>query len=125
MAEEPTLIIQIPSGSAIERQLRDEPPPSVAQHDVLVQDGPTDERGNLEALAGEVVFSVPGPQGLTREGDELARAIRQAGTGTAPLVVLVEAAEELDEEQAAAVVGAARRAHRPVILRVIRPSESL
>jgi hypothetical protein len=124
VAEEPTLIIQIPSGSAIERQLREQPPPAIAEHDVLVQDGPTDERGNLEALAGEVVFSVPGPQELARESDELQRVVRQAGTGTAPLVVLVEAAEEFEEEQLTAVVAAAQHAHRPVILRVIRPSES-
>jgi hypothetical protein len=123
MADEPTLIVQVPRGSAISRQLREEPPPSLAADDVLVQDGPTDDRGNLEALAGEVVFSVPGPEELARLGEEVQHAVRQAGTGTAPLVVQVEAAEELLDEQAAPVVAAARRAGRPVILRVVRPSE--
>lgn len=124
MADEPTLIIQVPRGSAIERQLREQPPAALADHNVLVQDGPTDEQGNLEALAGEVVFSIPGPQELARESDELQRAVRQAGTGTAPLIVLIEAAEEFEDEQLAAVVAAAEHARRPVILRVIRPSES-
>jgi hypothetical protein len=124
VAEGPTLIIQVPRGSAIERQLREQPPGSLAGHNVLVQDGPTDEQGNLEALSGEVVFSVPGPQELARESDALQHAVRQAGTGTAPLVVLVEAAEVFADDQLAAVVAAAEHAHRPVFLRVIRPSES-
>jgi hypothetical protein len=76
MADEPTLIVQVPLGSAIERQLRDEPPPPFRTDEVLVQTGPTDDQGTLEELAGEAV-----------------------------------------------VLAAARNAPRPVILRVIRPSE--
>ncbi len=124
MAPDPILIVQVPRGSALERQLREQPPPSLATADVLVQTAPTDDEGNLEALAGEVVFSVPGPQELARQADAVQRAVRQAGTGTAPLVVEVGAAEELLDEQAAPVAAAARRAGRTVILRVIRPSES-
>ena len=124
MADDPKLIIQVPRGSAIERQLTEQPPSSLASHDVLIEDGPTDDQGNLEALSGEVVFSVPGPQQLARESEALQRAVRQAGTGSAPLVVLVEAAEELEDDQLAAVLAAAEHAHRPVFLRVIRPSES-
>lgn len=124
MADEPKLIIQVPRGSAIERQLREEPPAALAAHNVLVQAGPTDEQGNLEALAGEVVFSVPGPQELARESEALQHAVRQAGTGTEALVVLVEAGEEFEDDQLAAIIAAAEHAHRPVFLRVIRPSES-
>jgi hypothetical protein len=123
MAEEPTLIIQVPRGSAIERQLRDQPPPALSGDDVLVQTGPTDAHGNLEEMAGEVVLSVPAPEELTRSPDDLQRVLHQAGTGTAPLVVVVGAAEELQDHQVAAVVAAAHRAPRTVILRVIRPSE--
>ena len=47
----------------------------------------------------------------------------RSGMGPAPLVIVVEAAEELDDEDAEPVVAAAHRAPRPVILRVIRPSE--
>ena len=47
----------------------------------------------------------------------------QAGSGTPPLVVVIQAGEELREEEAAPIVDAARTARRPVILRIIRPSE--
>ena len=124
MAEQPTLIIQVPSGSAIERQLKGRPPASLIGDDVLVQTGPTDERGVLEEMAGDVVLALPAPQELGRHTADLRRVLDQAGPGTAPLVVVIQAGEELLEEEAAPLVGAARAARRPVILRVIRPSES-
>ncbi len=123
VAEQPTLIIQVPRRSAIERQLRAAPPPAIGDDDVLVQTAPTDDEGNLEALSGEVVLSVPAPRELARQPDELQRVLRQAGTGTAPLVIVIEAAEELRDDDAAQVLDAARHAARPVILRVVRPSE--
>jgi hypothetical protein len=46
--------------------------------------------------------------------------IRQAGTGAAPLVVVVEAAEELREAELAAVLDAAAHTSRVVMLRIIR-----
>jgi hypothetical protein len=119
----PTLIIQVPRGSAIERQLEADPPAAIRGHDVLVQAAPTDDEGNLEALAGEVVLSVPAPEELVRQADEVQRVLRNAGTGTAPLVIVLEAAEELRDDQAAPVVQAAQRAPRLVILRIMRPSE--
>jgi hypothetical protein len=124
VAEEPTLIIQVPGGSAIERQLQAQPPASLNGDDVLVQTGPTDERGVLEEMAGDVVLSLPAPEELGRHTVELKRVLDQAGPGTAPLVVLIQAGEELLEEEVAPLVDAARTARRPVILRVIRPSES-
>jgi hypothetical protein len=123
MADEPTLIVQVPRGSAIERQLRDEPPHAFRTDDVLVQTGAADDHGTLEELAGEVVFSVLSPEELSRHGDDLHRVLRAPGTGTSPLVIVVESAEVLQDEEAAAVLAAARDAPRPVILRVIRPSE--
>jgi hypothetical protein len=88
-----------------------------------VQVAATDDEGNLEALAGEVVISVPAPEELVRQADAVQRVLRNPGTGTAPLVIVVEAAEELRDDQAAPVVEAARRAPRPVILRIMRPAE--
>lgn len=123
MAVQPMLIIQVPRDSAIERQLRSDPPPAIRGDDVLVQTAPTDEEGNLEALAGEVVLSVPAPEELTRQADEVKRVLRGPRTGTAPLVISVEAAEELQDSQAALVLEAARLAPRVVILRIVRPSE--
>jgi hypothetical protein len=123
VAEQPNLIIQVPRGSAIEKQLHDQPPASLTADDVLVQTGPTDARGVLEALAGEVVLALPAPEGLRRHAAELKRLLDDAGTGTAPLVVVIDAGEELLEEEVAPLVAAARTAHRMVMLRVIRPSE--
>lgn len=123
MAEQPILIIQVARGSAIERQLQAAPPPAIRGHEVLIQTAATDDEGNLEELAGEVALSVLAPEELARHADEVQRVVRRAGTGTAPLVIVVEAAEELQDHQVAPVVEAAQHAPRPVILRIIRPSE--
>jgi hypothetical protein len=88
---------------------------------VLVQDGDTDEQGALVPPdAGEVVLSVPSPEALSREPAEVSRVIDRAGTGTEPLVIVIEAAEELREEELTALVQAAQRSTRPVIVRVNR-----
>jgi hypothetical protein len=111
----------VPRGSAVERQLRAQAPPGVAGGDVVVEVGATDAEGNLEPpAAGEVVLSVPSPETLAREAGEVRRVIARAGTGVEPLVVVVEAAEELREEELAAVIEAAGHTSRPVILRVVR-----
>jgi len=88
---------------------------------VVVEHGATDAEGNLEALAaGQVVMSLPSPEALAREAGEVRRVIARAGTGVEPLVIVVEAAEELREEELAATLDAAGRAPRAVILRVVR-----
>jgi hypothetical protein len=119
--QDPRLIVQLPSGGAVQRQFATQPPASLAREDVLVEPGPTDSQGVLEALTGgEVVLSLPSPEGLEREASEVRRAIRQAGTGAGPLVVVVQAADELREEALSVVLDAAEHAARVVILRVIR-----
>jgi hypothetical protein len=121
MGEDPTLIIQVPRGSAVDRQLHSQPPESVVGGEIVVEVGATDSEGVLEApVAGEVVLSLPSPEALEREADEVRRVIRQAGTGTEPLVVVIEAAEELRDEELAPLLDAAGHASRAVILRVIR-----
>jgi hypothetical protein len=107
MATEPVLIVQVPRGGAVDRQLEANPPGD----EVVV---------SALATGGEVVLSVPSPETLDREREEVRRVIAQAGIGTEPLVVEVEAAEELRDDELAAVVEAARRASRAVILRVLR-----
>src|SRR5258707_585902 len=119
MAYQPRLIIQLPSGSAVERQLSAQTLASIASGDVVVEVGATDPEGNLEPpAAGQVVVSVPSPESLEREAGEVRRVIGQAGTGVEPLVVEVEAAEELREEELAAILDAAGHASRAVILRI-------
>ncbi len=121
MAYEPKLIIQIPGGGAIERQLVDDPPAPVGTGLVVVDVGATDGRGSLEALtAGEVVLSIPSPAALPAEADELRRILSRSGAGSQPLVVEIEAAEALSEFHLKLVLDAAGGADRPVILRVIR-----
>jgi hypothetical protein len=90
---------------------------------VLVQTGPTDALGVLEGLPGDVVLALAAPEGLRRHATEVGRVLDQAGSGTAPLVVVIEAGEELLEEELAPLVRAARTARRTVILRIVRPSE--
>jgi hypothetical protein len=121
MGEDPILIIQVPRGSAVDRQLHSQPPESVVGGEIVVEVGPTDSEGVLEApVAGEIVLSLPSPEGLEREADEVRRVIRLAGTGVEPLVVVIEAAEELRDEELAPLLDAAGHASRAVILRIIR-----
>jgi hypothetical protein len=115
----PRLIVQPPRGSAVERQLRAQAPPSVASGEVVVEPGPTDADGRLEALPGQVVLSLPSPEALEREADEVRRVIGGAGTGIEPLVVVVEAAEELREQELAPLLDASGHTSRAVILRII------
>jgi hypothetical protein len=118
---EPRLILQVPSSSAVSRQLSADPPPSVASGEVVVEHGTADARGNLEAPDyGQVVLSVPSPEALPREPEEIRHVIAQAGTGTEPLVLVIEAAEELRESELGTVLAGAEHARRPVIVRVIR-----
>jgi hypothetical protein len=63
---------------------------------------------------------VPSPEALSRDPAEVTRVIDRAGTGTEPLVIVIGDAEELREEELAALVQAATRSSRPVIVRVIR-----
>jgi hypothetical protein len=87
---------------------------------VVVVSGAADEAGRLEVqTAGEVVLSVPSPEALRRQAQDLRHVVGQAGTGTEPLVVEVEAADELREDELTALLDAARHAHRAVILRII------
>jgi len=121
MSYQPGLIVQLPRGGAVERQLTARAPQSVVTGQVVVEVGPTDAEGHLKPPgAGQVVLSVPSPEALQREAGEVRRVISQAGTGPEPLVVVIEAAEELREDELAAVLDAAGHTSRPVILRIIR-----
>ena len=121
MAHQPRLIIQVARGSAVERQLTTNPPQGIAGGEIVVDIGYTTADGHLEPpAAGTVVLSVASPEALAREADEVRRVITHAGTGVEPLVVVVEAAEELRDEELAAVLEASAHAPRPVILRVMR-----
>jgi hypothetical protein len=111
VAREPKLIMQVPRGGDVDRQLDADPPAAVADGRVVV---------TALGAGGEIVLSVPSPEALLREADEVRRVLSGAGTGVEPLVVVVEAAEELRDDELTALVDAAGHAPRPVILRVLR-----
>jgi hypothetical protein len=120
MAQQPKLILQLPRGGAVDRQLTTDALPRVASGDVVVEAAPTDADGFLDPpSAGQVVLSVPSPEALERDAATVRRVIGRAGTGVEPLVVVVEVAEELREEELGAVLQAASHTSRAVILRVI------
>jgi len=119
MTSEPSIIVQLPRGGAADRQLRADPPPSVASGQVVLDHVLAGADGRLEPPeAGDIVLSVLSPEAL-REPSEIRDVIGQAPAEHEPLVIIVEAAEELREEELAVVVDAAERAHRQVIIRVM------
>jgi hypothetical protein len=118
---QPILIVQVPRGGAVNGQLEAHALPSMESGKVVVEAGPTDAEGNLEAsAAGQVVLSLPSPEALEQEAVQVRRVIAHAGTGIQPLVVEVEAAEELRENELEALLDATRHASRSVILRIVR-----
>jgi hypothetical protein len=116
---EPSVIVQLPRDSAIDHELRAYPLPSVASGQVVLDHVPPGPDGRLEPPeASEIVMSVPSPEGL-RQPSEVRDVIEQAPDKRKPLMIIVEAAEELREEELAAVVDAAEHAHRRVIIRIM------
>jgi hypothetical protein len=116
----PVLIVQLPRGGAVDRYFQANPSPSVASGQVVLEHLPPEDDGRLGLPdAGEIVLSVLSPEALRRDPEEVQDAIRDAPAGHEPLVVVVEAAEELREDELAVVLNAAANAPGPVILRVL------
>jgi len=123
MTEETALIVQLPRDGAVDRNLRADPPPSMVSGRVLLDHVVPGPSGRLEPPeAGAVVMSVPSPEALRREPGEVTDAIRGAPAADEPLVIQVEAAGELREDELTVVADAAADAHRWVILRVMADS---
>jgi hypothetical protein len=64
-------------------------------------------------------LSVLSPEALSREAEQVARVIKQADAAGEPLVVQVQAAEELRDDELAAILEAAAHTRRVVILRLL------
>jgi hypothetical protein len=120
VANEAEVIIQLPRGTSIDVHLREEPPAGVADGRVVLEHLTADVDGKLlPPRAGEIVLTVPSPEALRREPDEIRRAIAEAAGGGGPLVVLVEGAEYLRDNELDPVLAAAADTKRLVILRIL------
>jgi hypothetical protein len=120
MTSDTVVIVQLPRGSTVDQYLRTYPPPSVASGRIVLDQMAAEPDGRLGPLeTGEVVMSVPSPEALTRDQQEVQDVIRHAAAGAGPLVIIVQAAEELREDELAVVLDAAARARRDVVVRVM------
>ena len=120
MTSDAVVIVQVPRGGAVDRYLRTYPPPSVASGRAVVDRVAAEPDGRLgPPEAGQVVMSVLSPEALRSDQQEVRDVIRQAAPDSGPLVIVIEAAEELREDELAAVLDAAARADRAVVLRVV------
>jgi hypothetical protein len=123
MPHEPSLIVRVRQGSRVERQLRDDPPALVQAGSVSLDPvtAPSSGSGVIEPPSpGQVVYALPSPEGLVRERDELRHAISGAPHGPEPLVIVIEAANALREDELEAAVHAADTSSRAVILTILR-----
>ena len=64
-------------------------------------------------------MSVLSPEALVRERQQVQDVVRRAADTGEPLVIIVEAAEELREDELAAALAEAAHTNRRVILRVM------
>jgi len=120
MTSDAVVIVQVPRGGAVDRYLRTYPPPSVASGRAVVDRVAAEPDGRLgPPEAGEVVMSVLSPEALRSDQREVRDVVLRAAPGSGPLVIVIEAAEELREDELAAVLDAAARAGRAVVLRVL------
>ncbi len=120
MTSDAVVIVQLPRGSSVDQYLRTYPPPSLASGRVVLDQVAAEPDGRLgPPETGEVVMSVLSPEALTRDQQEVRDVIRHAAAGTGPLVIIIQAAEELREDELAVVLDAAAHARRDVVLRVM------
>ena len=120
MTSDAVVIVQLPRGSTVDQYLRTYPPPSVTSGRVVLDQMAAEPDGRLGPTeTGEVVMSVLSPEALTRDQQEVRDVIQHAAAGAGPLVIIVQAAEELREDELAVVVDAAARARRDVVVRVM------
>jgi hypothetical protein len=120
MAKEVGVIVELTRDGAVDRNLRADIPSSIESGRVVLDHLPGGEDGRLgPPRAGQVVMSVPSPETLRRDQDEVRHSVAETDTGDEPPVIIVEAAEYLREDELAAVLDAADLADRTVIVRIL------
>jgi len=83
---------------------------------------PIGATGRIEPPStGRVVFSLPSPEVLLRDADDVRRAVDLAPAGSEPVVVVLEAADAVREEHLALLVEAGARAPGPLVVAVLAP----
>jgi hypothetical protein len=119
VADDVSLIIQLPAGGAVDRQLAEDPPPSVTSGRAVLERVPADADGRIEPPeSGQVLLSFLSPESLRREAEQVRQEIRRAESSATPAVV-VEVAEELREDELAVLLQAAEEAGRTVLLCIL------
>jgi hypothetical protein len=119
MPHQARLIIQLARGGQVDERFARDRPRSIEDGEIVLDRRDPDENGRLVPPdAGQVVMSVLSPETFAREPDEVRRVIDGAGGGDEPLFVVVEAAEELRDDELAVVLEAADRSSRPVVLHI-------
>jgi hypothetical protein len=120
VAHDAEVIVQLPHGSSVDTHLREETPAAVTDGRVVLERLPAGADGTLlPPEAGEIVLTVASPEGLRRDAAGVERVIRAAAADGGPLVLLVEAAGYLRDNELTAVLDAAGSTRRPVILRIM------
>lgn len=119
MTDEANVIVQLARDSAVDRNLRDDPPPSLLSGRVVLDHVAPAADGRLGPPdAGEVVLSVLSPETLKREPERVRDAVQGASEDEPP-VIIVEVGEFLREDELLVAADAAARSQRTVILRVL------
>lgn len=117
MDNEAELIIQLPRDSSVDAHTREEPPASLTDRRVVLEHLPAGPDGKLAPpAAGEILLTVPSPEALRTHADELLELVTDAEEDGGPLVVLVEGAEYLRDNEIAAALDAAAASKRVLIL---------
>lgn len=120
MENEAELIIQLPRDSSVDVHVREEPPASLTDRRVVLEHLTAGPDGKLAPPeAGEILLTVPSPEALRREYDEVLRQVVDAAEDGGPLVLLVEGAEYLRDDEISAVLDAAEATKRVLILRIL------
>ena len=120
MASPVRVIVELARDGEVDRNLRADPPPSLASDQVVLDQIEAGPHGNIgPPEAGEVIMSVPSPEAVRRDVQEVRDAVSQADDSDEPLTIVVEAAEYLREDELSVVLDAAQRAGRLVILRIV------
>jgi hypothetical protein len=120
VANQAEVIVQLPHGSSVDTHLREEPPAAVTDGRVVLEHLPAGADGTLlPPGAGEVVLTVASPEALRRDAAEVKRVIRAAAADGGPLIVLVDAAGYLRDDELAALLDAAAATPRVVIMRIM------